>query len=227
MYLHALFPPGDYATDKGGVIGGRSKRMFTQFIRKAVWIHRIGSVVLAAALLGCAGQQTSVDQPATSTTIPQAAVDQKPAATQPTAAVAAPADLYSSDLWTTNLVDLEGSAKRGNWPKAAALDDGFCTIKAGMSIEFNTDISPDDANSRTGSFDVWVSTVDISSKPQLHQSFDVLDANGKSLFKLGPFGGFEIPSAVNYHHWIGYFTYPKDADPQIAKCYRLPSTCKQ
>ena len=145
----------------------------------------------------------------------------------PPAATVAAADPFTSDLWTTTLVDLEGSAKQGIWEKAATLDDGFCTIKAHMSIVFNTDASPDDSNANTGSFDIWVSTVNASSKPQLHQSFEVLDATGKSLFKLGPFGGFEIPSSVNYHHWIGYFTYPKNSYPQIAKVCRLPSTCKQ
>jgi hypothetical protein len=134
-------------------------------------------------------------------------------------------DLCGSDIWTADLLDVVGPAKQATWLKSATVDDGFCTIKAGMSILFNQDVSPQDKNASTGSFDIWVSTVS-DNKPQLHQSFEVFDSAGKSLFKLGPFGGFEMPMAVNYHHWIGYFQYPSSSYNQMAKCCRLPSSCK-
>ena len=137
-----------------------------------------------------------------------------------------PADPHSSEVWTANIVDGVGSSKQAIWGKEAVLDDGTCTIKAAMAIFFDKAAADQDAKAFTGSFDIWVSTKS-DSKPHLHQSFEVLDQNGKPLFNLGPFGGFEVPSSSNYYHWIGYFNYPKDSFAQMAKVSRLPSTCRE
>jgi hypothetical protein len=177
--------------------------MSEQITRRDILIGSIGAITLAIGMAGC-GQEHQ----------------------QPAAVAQAAADPLSSDVLTTDVADIDGSAKRGVWAKKMSVDNGFCTIKAAMAIIFNQDQSPNDPNAYSGSFDIWTST-DSESKPHLHQGFEVFDASGKLLFKLGPFGGFEMPSAVNYHHWIGYFDYPKSTYAQIAKCTRSPSTCKE
>jgi hypothetical protein len=178
-----------------------------QFItRRNVLLRGMGGLTVAIGLAGCSQEHAA----------PEAA-DEKP--TRP------PIDPLKNDELTTDVVDIDGSAKRGVWKKMMVIDDGFCTIKASMWIIFNQDESPRDPNAYAGTFDIWSSTIS-DSKPHLHQGFEVFDANGKSLFKLGPFDDFQMPSPVNYHHWIGYFDFPKATYAQIAKCCRLPSTCK-
>lgn len=172
--------------------------MASFYTRRAFLWLAVGGITLATGLFGCAGQQAGVGA----------------------------ADPHASNIWTAEIVDGVGSSKQAAWATEATLDDGMCTIKAAMAIFFDQAISEQDSNSFTGSFDIWVSTKS-DSKPHLHQSFEVLDQNGKSLFTLGPFGGFEVPSSSNYYHWIGYFNYPKASFAQMAKCCRLPSTCRE
>jgi hypothetical protein len=180
--------------------------MARQITRRSILVRGMGGITLAIGIAGCSQEHAcSTASPAEKTT--------------------QPVDPLSSDVLTTDLVDIDGSAKRGVWAKKMLVDDGFCTIKAGMSIVFDQDPSQNDPNAYAGSFDIWSSS-DSDTKPKLHQGFEIFDVSGKSLFKLGPFGGFEMSSPVNYHHWIGYFDYPKASYAQIAKCCRLPSTCK-
>jgi hypothetical protein len=177
-----------------------------QIITRRNLLRGLGGLTVAIGLAGCSQQHAE----------PKAAVE-KPAPQ--------PIDPLTSDELTTDVVDIDGSAKRGVWAKKMVIDDGFCTIKAGMAIIFNQDQSPNKDDSYAGTFDIWSSTVS-DAKPHLHQGFEIFDAGGKSLFKLGPFDGLPMPSPVNYHHWIGYFDFPKSSYAQMAKCCRLPSTCK-
>jgi hypothetical protein len=181
--------------------------MGDQFITLRNLLARgMGGLTVAIGLAGCsqehAGPESAVEKPAKQ-----------------------PIDPLANDELTTDVVDIDGSAKRGVWVKQMVIDDGFCTIRAGMWIIFNQDQSPNKDDSYAGTFDIWSSTIS-DTKPHLHQGFEVFDAAGKSLFKLGPFDDFQMPSPVNGAHWIGYFDFPKASYAQIAKCTRLPSTCK-
>jgi hypothetical protein len=185
-----------------GAAGRKEREVADRYTRRTVLTRAAAGIILGVGLAGCAGPQTS--------SVPQAA---SPAV-----------DPCGSDVWMADLVDVVGPAKQATWAKSASVDDGFCAIKAGMSIIFNQDPGQS-KETFTGSFDIWVAT-DSDSNPHLHQCFEVFDAAGKSLFKLGPFSDIEMPQPGNYHHSIGYFEYPSGSYAQMAKVCRWPSTCK-